>query len=119
MTEKDKESCKKYNKTLFFHCFSHRLNLMKNDYNNLYELRNNVGTFKEFISFFRNRSVRVFRKYFLVVKEALETQETNFSTRNKALQLNSADSKVSFIPSHVLIAKYSSLLEPMNMFARI
>lgn len=128
---------KKYNKALFFHCSSHKLNLVINDLNALPDIRNTVGTIKDIINFFREsvlrkklipnisklcetrwsekyKSIRVFKENFCAIMEALGTlsQDGNNATRKHAYQLHAAASKVSFSFSLVLIAKYSSLLEP-------
>ncbi|KAK5639839.1 hypothetical protein RI129_010650 [Pyrocoelia pectoralis] len=60
------------------------------------------------------KSIRVFKENFCAILEALETlsRDGNNATRKHAYQLHAAASKVSFIFSLVLIAKYSALLEP-------
>ncbi|CAH1101982.1 unnamed protein product [Psylliodes chrysocephalus] len=128
---------KKYIKALFFHCSSHKLNLVINDLNALPDIRNTVGTIKDIITFFREsvlrklipnitklcetrwsekyKSIRVFKDNFCAIMEALETlsRDGNNATRKHAYQLHAAASKVSFFFfSVVLIAKYSPLLEP-------
>src|SRR5678815_4735348 len=40
---------KKYKKALFFHCSSHKQNLVVNDLNTIPEIRNTVGTIKDII----------------------------------------------------------------------
>lgn len=42
----------KYPQANFYHCCSHRLNLVINDLNDVSEIRNSVGTMKEVITFF-------------------------------------------------------------------
>ncbi|XP_050301517.1 uncharacterized protein LOC126739760 [Anthonomus grandis grandis] len=128
---------KKYKKALFFHCSSHKLNLVINDPNALPEIRNTVGAIKDIITFFREsvlrrklipnipklcetrlsekyKSIRGFKENFCDIMEALETlsRDGNIATRKHAYQLHVAASKVSFIFSLGLIAKYSALLEP-------
>ncbi|XP_050302787.1 uncharacterized protein LOC126740703 [Anthonomus grandis grandis] len=128
---------KKYKKALFFHCSSHKLNLVINDLNALPEIRNTVGAIKDIFTFFREsvlrrklipnipqlcetrwsekyKSIRVFKENFCDIMEALETlsRDGNIATRKHAYQLHAAASKVSFIFSLGLIAKYSALLEP-------
>lgn len=129
---------KKYTKALFFHCSSHKLNLVINDLNNLPEIRNAMGTTKDIINFFResvlrrklvpnisrlcetrwsekHKTLRVFKDNFPIILEALETlsREGNSATRKNAFQLHAAASKISFILGITLIAKYSALTEPV------
>src|SRR5580704_11362967 len=47
-----------YPKALFFHCASHRMNLVVNDLNDLVEVRNTIGTVKDIITFFRESPLR-------------------------------------------------------------
>ena len=49
---------KKYTRALFFHCSSHKINLVVNDANNVPEIRNTIGTVKDIINFFRESTVR-------------------------------------------------------------
>ena len=44
----------KYTRGLYFHCASHKLNLVVNDLNQLAVIRNTVATIKEIIDFFEN-----------------------------------------------------------------
>lgn len=129
---------KKYTKALFFHCSSHKLNLVINDLNILPEIRNTMGTTKDIINFFResvlrrklvpniarlcetrwsekHKTIRVFKENFPVILEALEnlSREGNSATRKNAFQLHAAAFKISFILCITLIAKYSALLEPV------
>ena len=46
---------KKYKKALFFHCSSHKQNLVVNDLNTIPEIRNTVGTIKDIITFFASQ----------------------------------------------------------------
>ncbi|XP_050310850.1 52 kDa repressor of the inhibitor of the protein kinase-like [Anthonomus grandis grandis] len=103
---------KKYKKALFFHCSSHKLNLVINDLNALPEIRNTVGAIKDIITFFREsvlrrklipnipklcetrwsekyKSIRVFKENFCYIMEALETlsRDGNIATRKHAYQL--------------------------------
>ncbi|XP_047103497.1 uncharacterized protein LOC124722368 [Schistocerca piceifrons] len=48
----------KYPKARFYHCASHRLNLVVNDLNTLPEVRNAIGAIKEGISFFLGSTQR-------------------------------------------------------------
>lgn len=100
---------KKYTKALFFHCSSHKLNLVINDLNILPEIRNTMGTTKDIINFFResvlrrklvpniarlcetrwsekHKTIRVFKENFPVILEALEnlSREGNIATRKNA-----------------------------------
>lgn len=108
-----------------------------NDLNTLPDIRNTVGTIKDINKFFRvsvlrwklipnisrlcetrwsekHKSIRVFEENFCAIMEALETlfRNGNNATRKHAYQLHAAASKISFIFSLVLIAKYSGIIEP-------
>lgn len=48
-----------YPRAHFFHCASHRLNLVINDLNVLTEVRNCIGKIKEIITFFKESAVRL------------------------------------------------------------
>lgn len=48
----------KYKKALFFHCASHKLNLVVHDLNQIPTVRNTLGTIKEIIQFFRESAQR-------------------------------------------------------------
>lgn len=101
-----------------------------------------MGTTKDIITFFResvlrrkfipniarlceirwgekHKTLRVFKKNFPVILEALEnlSREGNNATRKNAFQLHAAASAsityLSFILALILIAKYSGLLEPV------
>lgn len=129
---------KKYKKALFFHCASHRLNLVVNDLNTVPEVRNTIGTIKDIITFFResvlrrkcapnipalcetrwsqkHKSIAVFKAYFVEIVNALLTLSTegNAKTRSAAFQLHSAATKPVFIICTSIIAKYSDILEPV------
>lgn len=129
---------RKYTKALFFHCSSHKLNLVINDLNTVPEIRNAMGTSKDIITFFResvlrrklipnisklcetrwsekHKTIRLFRENFPVILEALETlsREGNSATRKNAFQLHAAASRISFIVGIILISKYSALMEPI------
>lgn len=129
---------KKYTKALYFHCSSHKLNLVINDLNSLPEIRNAMGTTKDTINFFResvlrrklipnisrlcetrwsekHKTIRVFKENLPVILEALQTlsQEGNSATRKSAFQLHAATSRISFILGIMLVAKYSALMEPV------
>lgn len=129
---------KKYKSSLYFHCASHRLNLVVNDVNILPEVRNTIGTIKDIVNFFREsvlrrkmipniprlcetrwsekyKVIRLFKNNFLEIIQALESLsvEGNPDTRKRAYQLHSAACKPAFIMAVVLIAKYSEFLEPV------
>lgn len=130
----------KYPTAAFFHCASHRLNLVVNDLNQVQEIRNCVGTIKQVIRFFREsvlrrklipniplfcetrwsykyKSIRLFKENFLAVKEALNTlassREVNQDTRSHASQLDSATSTPTFIVCLHVMSRYSAYLEPV------
>lgn len=129
---------KRYTKAFFFHCSSHKLNLVINDLNALPEIRNTIGTIKDIITFFResvlrrklipnisrlcetrwsekHKNIRVFRENFVIILEALETlsYEGNSMTKKNAFQLHAAASRIPFILGVILIAKYSAMMEPI------
>ncbi|XP_060133298.1 52 kDa repressor of the inhibitor of the protein kinase-like [Zootoca vivipara] len=129
---------KKYRKSLFFHCSSHKLNLVVNDASKLPEIRNTIATVKDTISFFRESparrnsvpnlsrlcetrwsekymSIRKFSESFHEIVNALEhlSVEGNYATRKSAYQLHCAVTKPIFIVGLVMIAKYSAILEPV------
>lgn len=129
---------KKHTKALYFHCSSHKLNLVINDLNTLPEIRNAMGTTKDIIIFFResvlkrklipnisrlcetrwsekHKTIRVFKENLPIILEALQTlsREGNSATRKSAFQLHAAASRISFILGINLIAKYSALMEPV------
>lgn len=130
--------CRRYKNARYFHCSSHKLNLVVNDLNAIPEIRNTISTIKDTINFFResvlrrnlipnvprlcetrwsekHKGIRVFKEHFLEIMEALETccTEGNVATRKSAFQLHAAASKGSFIVAIILVAKYSALLEPV------
>lgn len=127
-----------YPKALFFHCASHRLNLVVNDLNSVPEVRNTISTIKDIIGFFRespmrrlhvpnvsslcetrwtqkHKSIADFKKHFGALVDGLEklSVEGNAKTRARAFQLQSSASQSTFIVCVSLIAKYSALLEPV------
>lgn len=102
-----------YPKALFFHCASHKLNLVVNDSNCVSEIRNTISTVKEIIKFFREsvlrrkyapniptfcetrwsqkyKSIFIFKTHFEKIIEGLEklSKEGNAETRPKAFQLH-------------------------------
>lgn len=127
-----------YSRALYFHCASHRLNLVVNDLNSVPEIRNTTATIKDIIRFFREsalrrkliptipsfcetrwsqkyRAIAVFQKEFVPVVQALMqlAQEGNQATRSSAFQLSCAATRSSFIICACIIAKYSAFLEPI------
>jgi hypothetical protein len=46
--------CDKYSKATFFHCASHRINLVVNDLNAVTKIQNTVGVIIEVINFLSN-----------------------------------------------------------------
>ncbi|VEN39052.1 unnamed protein product [Callosobruchus maculatus] len=129
---------KKYPRALYFHCSSHKLNLVVNDANAVPEIRNTVATVKDVITFFREsttrrnyapnlsrlcetrwsekyKSIKKFSQHFSELVKSLETLsvEGNYATRKSAYQLHSAVTKPVFIVSLQTIAKYSAVIEPV------
>ncbi|XP_060858819.1 zinc finger MYM-type protein 1-like [Metopolophium dirhodum] len=128
----------KYPHALFFHCASHKLNLVVNDLNCVPEIRNTISTVKDIINFFREsvlrrkcipnipafcetrwsqkyRSISIFKENFEIIVHALDklSKDGNTATRKVAFQLYAVANKSIFIMSVILIAKYSKLLEPV------
>ncbi|CAG9822111.1 unnamed protein product [Phaedon cochleariae] len=126
----------RYSKVTFFHCSSHRLNLVINDLNSVSEIRNCVGVIKEIINFFRDsprrrslvpniplfsetrwtakyESIRLFFGHFVGIKSVLDDLTTNRDF-NQAEQLSCSSSTPKFIICLNLISKYSAQLEPVT-----
>ena len=130
-----------YEKALFVHCSSHRLNLVVNDLNSVMDVRNTVGTIKSIIAFFRDspkrramipnvpllsetrwtakyKSIRVFAKNFPEIFKKLEELKNNRqesqNTRQAAHQLICASGSASFLTCLKIIEKYSAILEPVT-----
>jgi len=131
----------RYNKALYFHCASHRLNLVINDLNKIMVIRNTIGTIKEIIKFYREstlrrnlipniplfcetrwtskyKSIRLFSENCIAIIQSLQSLSINglinSNTRQRALYLYSSTSNFSFIISMKIIAKYSAILEPVT-----
>jgi hypothetical protein len=129
-----------YPKAKFFHCASHRLNLVVNDLNSVPEFRNTVGIVKEVIRFFREsplrrrlvtnipllcetrwsskyKSIRIFFENLTCIKSVLETlssdPEVTQATRTAACQLSAVTGTSKFLICLVIMAKYSSYFEPV------
>ncbi|CAG9814661.1 unnamed protein product [Phaedon cochleariae] len=128
----------KYKKALYFHCASHKLNLVMNDLNQILVIRNAISTVKEIIKFFREsvlrrkyapniplfceirwsqkyKSIAIFREHYVSIVKALEilSRDGNTATRKVAFQLHCTATKSEFIVSVRLIAKYSAILQPV------
>lgn len=130
----------KYPRAVYFHCASHRLNLVVNDLNSVQEIRNTIGTIKQVIRFFREsvlrrktipniplfcetrwshkyRSIRLFKENFMAIKDSLSglanDRDVNQDTRSLSSQLDSATSSITFIICLHIISRYSSYLEPI------
>lgn len=130
----------KYPKANFFHCASHKLNLVINDLNKIQDIQNTAATIKEIINFFRDsplrrkyvpnlplfsetrwsakyKSIRIFALNFVEITNALETlafsSDVNVQTRTKSNQLLTCVSASKFIVCLFIMAKYSSKLEPI------
>ncbi|XP_025196823.1 52 kDa repressor of the inhibitor of the protein kinase-like [Melanaphis sacchari] len=131
----------RYNKALYFHCASHRLNLVINDLNKIMVIRNTIGTIKEIIKFYREstlrrnlipniplfcetrwsskyKSIRLFSENFIAIIQILQSLSVNgiinSNTRQRALNLYSSISNFTFIISMKIIAKYSAILESVK-----
>lgn len=128
----------KYKKALFFHCASHKLNLVVHDLNQIPAIRNTLGTIKEIIKFFRESAQRrkhvpnipmlcetrwsqkykciaIFKENYIQMATALLalSKESNNATRKAAFQLYCAAINSEFIVSVCVISKYSALLQPI------
>lgn len=129
-------------KALFFHCASHKLNLVINDLNEVSEIRNTIGVIKQTINFFREsvlrrklvpnipmlcetrwsakyKSIRIFSEHYVAIVEALEDlasmeSSSNAATRERAHILHCATTSSSFIVCLHIVAKYSARLEPVT-----
>ncbi|CAH1108108.1 unnamed protein product [Psylliodes chrysocephalus] len=135
-----------YPQAQFFHCSSHKLNLVINDLNSIAEIRNTVGTIKETIKFFREsplrrksieksmpllcetrwsakyKSIRQFNEIFLNIIHALDDLQkaSTGNTRARAFQLFTTTTSSCFVISLNIISKYSAMLEPVaNMLQGI
>ncbi|XP_050064353.1 uncharacterized protein LOC126553244 [Aphis gossypii] len=131
---------RKYPMAFFYHCASHKLNLVINDQNAIPDIRNTSSTIKDIIRFFREsilrrklipnvplfcetrwsekyKSVRLFSKYFEEIKTVLDSlaldQNVNTATRNRAFQLSCATSNIGFLVRLELISFYSAIMEPV------
>ncbi|CAI6358162.1 unnamed protein product [Macrosiphum euphorbiae] len=137
---------RKYESVSFFHCASHKLNLVVNDLNSLPEIRNTTSTVKEIINFFRESILRrrlfpnipllcetrwsekyksklLFYENFIAIKTALDelavNKDGNSSSRSRTFQLSCAASKDTFVVCLIIISTYSSILEPVvNKFVK-
>ncbi|XP_064485165.1 uncharacterized protein LOC135397491 [Ornithodoros turicata] len=125
---------------LFFHCASHRLNLVINDLNDVSAVRNTIGTLKEIVNFFQGSSlrrkqipnipllcearwtskydsIRQFGANFGAVLKALSKlseEPGNRNTRERAFQLYCSAKTPSFIICLRVIERYSTILEPVG-----
>lgn len=123
----------------FFHCASHKLNLVVNDLNNVQEIRNTASSIKEVINFFREsplrkkyiprippfcetrwtakyKSIRIFQDHFCPIVEGLQrltVEGNNVNTRQRAFQLYHVCCSSNFVICLHVIAQYSALLEPV------
>ncbi|CAH1106730.1 unnamed protein product [Psylliodes chrysocephalus] len=129
-----------YPNATFFRCSSHKLNLVINDLNSVQVVQNSIGVIEETIMFFREspkrhamvsnlpllcetrwsakyKSIRLFYEKFIFITTVLQNMSTDvmFSakTKSKAQQLLCSVSSSQFIMCLNIIAKYSSLLEPV------
>ena len=128
-----------YPKAMFTHCASHRLNLVVNDLNTVAQVRNTVSSIKAIIVFFREspkrrklvpavplfcetrwtakyKSIRIFYGSFIKICDALSALSADSSrkTANDANALSNTACSSTFIVCLVIIAKYSSQLEPVT-----
>ncbi|XP_060855631.1 uncharacterized protein LOC132933349 [Metopolophium dirhodum] len=115
----------KYPHALFFHCASHKLNLVVNDLNCVPEIRNTISTVKDIINFFREavlrrkcipnipafcetrwsqkyRSISIFKENFEIIVHALDklSKDGNTATRKVAFQLYAVANKIVIVKDH-------------------
>lgn len=127
-----------YTKALFFHCASHKTNLVVNDSNCVPEIRNTISTVKNVINFFKEsvlrrryvpnipafcetrwsqkyNSISIFKTHYETIVAGLKTlsKEGNSNTRSEAFQLHKAATSTVFIICVFIISKYSALIEPI------
>jgi len=130
----------KYPNANFFHCNSHKLNLVINNLSDVSEIRNTVGTIKDSINFFREspirrkyipniplffetrwtakyKNIRIFKENINIILEALQKQsesDLNRNTKNRAFQLYNSCTNSTFLVCLFVMAEYSSMLEPVS-----
>lgn len=106
----------KFPNALYFHCASHKLNLVVNDLNDVPEIRNTTATIKDVINYYRDsitrrkyvpkipafcetrwsekyKSIAIFKENFVQIVNGLEklSNEGNSSTRTSASFCRHAD----------------------------
>ncbi|CAH1103847.1 unnamed protein product [Psylliodes chrysocephalus] len=131
--------CQMYPKAQFFHCASHKLNLVLHDLNAVADVRNAIGIIKNVIKFFRDsplrrvlipnipmlcetrwsekhKSIRIFSEKYINIVNALSQLCSfgNSNTRQLSNQLLYSLKNSNFIVSLYVIAKYSVILEPLT-----
>lgn len=131
--------CQMYPKAQFFHCASHKLNLVLHDLNAVADIRNAIGVIKSVIKFFRDsplrrvlipnipmlcetrwsekhKSIRLFSEKIINIVNALSQLCTNGNTNTRQLssQLLYSLKNSNFIVSLYVIASYSAILEPLT-----
>ncbi|XP_060855554.1 zinc finger MYM-type protein 1-like [Metopolophium dirhodum] len=133
----------KYPHALFFHCASHKLNLVVNDLNCVPEIRNTISTVKDIINFFREavlrrkcipnipafcetrwsqkyRSISIFKENFEIIVHALDklSKDGNTATRKVAFQLYAVANKTlnsaEFWKRSLLIPYLDSLISSLE-----
>lgn len=133
----------KYPNAHFFHCNSHKLNLVINDLNDVSEIHNTVGTIKNSINFSREsplrkkyipntplfcetrwttkyKSIRIFKEKINIILETLQKlseSDVNRNTKHRVFQLYNSCSNSTFLVCLFVMAKYSSMLEPVIMYS--
>lgn len=126
----------------FFHCASHRLNLVINDLNSLAEVRNCIGKIKEVTTFVRDsalrrnivgshltklcetrfvekhKSIRQFKDQYVTIVEGLEeiSKSNNFNskTRQRSYEMLTAITTPTFVVILSIMAKYSAKFETVS-----
>ncbi|KAF0710298.1 52 kDa repressor of the inhibitor of the protein kinase-like, partial [Aphis craccivora] len=121
---------KMYPTACYFHCASHKLNLVVNDQNSIPDIRNTIGTVKEIIKFFREsilrrklipniplfcetrwsekyKCIRLFDKNFIEIKTVLEklsiSSEANTVTRNQPVVTKLQGTSVNLHSVHTFV----------------
>ena len=129
-----------YPLAVLVHCSTHRLNLVVNDLNAVVDVRNTIGTVKAIIKYFREnlkrrrlvpntpllcetrwsvkyKSIRLFAENFTEIHKQLKhlaLHDSNANGRQNARNLRTASETPVFIVILLVIAQYSSILEPVT-----
>ena len=129
-----------YPLAVFVHCSAHRLNRVVNGLNAVVDIRNTIGTVKAIIKFFREspkrrplvpntpllcetrwsakyKSMKFFAENFTKIHKQLKhlaLHDSNANGRQNAHNLRTASETPVFMVTLLVIAQYSSILEPVT-----